>query len=100
MRTSGKRGPRVKRWKRDGEGGLPPAGLARLERALARMPRLRREIFLAVRFERMTLDEVARTQGIGARRAEEELARALAGLDRALRGRACLRQVRWLRWFR
>jgi DNA-directed RNA polymerase specialized sigma24 family protein len=71
-----------------------------MERALARMPPVRREIFRAVRFGGMNIEEAAQGQGIGTRRAGRELASAVAELDRALHRSAPSGFVRWLRRFR
>jgi RNA polymerase sigma-70 factor (ECF subfamily) len=69
----------------------------KLERALHRMPRLRREIFLAVRLGGSSLEEVAEAMGVSTRRAERELARALADLDRVRRGTPRRRRWPWPR---
>jgi RNA polymerase sigma-70 factor (ECF subfamily) len=69
----------------------------KLERALHRMPRLRREIFLAVRLGGSSLEEVAEAMGVSIRRAERELARALADLDRVRRGTPRRRRWPWPR---
>jgi RNA polymerase sigma-70 factor (ECF subfamily) len=68
---------------------------AKLDRALHRMPRLRREIFLAARLDGMDLAEIAKRTGVSVRRAERELARALVALDRELHAthRRSLRQL-------
>lgn len=68
------------------------ATLARLEAAVARMPRLQREIFLAIRLEDLSYDELAKCTGLTAREVEREFAKALEKLCRQM-------DVGKLRWW-
>jgi RNA polymerase sigma-70 factor (ECF subfamily) len=61
-----------------------PELLARLEAALSSLPRLRREIFLAVRLDARTYGEIARTTGLSTKQVERHVARAIAQIDRYL----------------
>jgi RNA polymerase sigma-70 factor (ECF subfamily) len=61
-----------------------PEVLARLEAALRSLPKLRREIFLAVRLDAMTYGEIARTTGLSVKQVEREVARAIPQIDRYL----------------
>jgi len=69
--------------------------LARLEAALLTLPRFTREVFLAHRLDDLSYAEIASRTGISVRRVERELARALYGLDRAMRGQPVPRK--WCR---
>lgn len=71
-----------------------------LERALARMSRLRRKIFLAVRLDGMDYEEVARRMGLSVRRVERELAKALRDLDAAGGRSSSLNRRRLWPWSR
>ncbi len=59
-----------------------PEILKRLDRAVRKLPRLRREIFLAVRLDDMSYVEIAERTGLSVRDVERELAKALATLVR------------------
>lgn len=59
--------------------------LDQLEAALIAMPRLRREIFLAVRLDAMTYDEVARITGLSAKAVERQMVRAISHIHHHLR---------------
>jgi len=59
--------------------------LARLEAALLSMPRLRREIFLAVRLDAMTYADVAHKTGLSVRAVEHQMARAIGHIGHHLR---------------
>ena len=72
--------------------------IARLDRALRRMPRIRREIFLAVRLDDMSYPEIAERTGLSVRQVEQQFAKGFMQLDAALRGRAPM--SRWRRLFR
>jgi RNA polymerase sigma-70 factor (ECF subfamily) len=61
--------------------------LRRLETALANMPRIQRQIFLAHRLDGMSFAEIARRTGLSQRQVERQMARALAKLDKQLEGR-------------
>jgi RNA polymerase sigma-70 factor (ECF subfamily) len=60
-----------------------PELLARLEAALQKLPRRRREIFLAVRKGDSSYAEIAERTGLSAKRVEREFARAMLQLHRA-----------------
>lgn len=59
--------------------------LESLEAALLTMPRLRREIFLAVRLDAMSYKDVARLTGLSVRAVERQMARAIAHIGDHLR---------------
>jgi len=74
-----------------------PDRLERLEAALLTMPRLRREIFLAVRLDAMTYEEVARITGLSVRAVERQMGRATAHIGYHLRHSAAPPPRRWWR---
>ena len=61
-----------------------PATLKRLERAVRKLPRLRREIFLAARLDDMDYVEIAERTGITVREVERHIARALLSIVRRM----------------
>ncbi|MEP9358748.1 sigma factor-like helix-turn-helix DNA-binding protein [Sphingomonas sp. KR3-1] len=61
-----------------------PITLKRLERAVRRLPRMQREIFLAARLDDMDYFEIAERTGLSVREVERELAQALASIDRRM----------------
>ena len=61
--------------------------LNRLEAALRAMPRIQREIFLAVRLDDMPYDEIARRTGLTVRQVERHFARSIYKLSKQMRGR-------------
>lgn len=71
---------------------------ARIEAALRRMPRVRREIFLAVRLDGMSSAEIARRTGLGEKQVRRQFARAIGEVTRAVVGPA--QPARWRRWLR
>lgn len=72
--------------------------LERLEAAFLAMPRLRREIFLAVRLDAMRYEDVARLTGLSVRAIERQMARAIAHIGYHLRhGEAPPPPRRW--WY-
>jgi RNA polymerase sigma factor (sigma-70 family) len=73
-----------------------PELLSRMEAALRAMPRIQREIFLAVRLDAMAYEEIARRTGLTVRQVEQHFARALYKLSKQMRGR---RLSWWERWF-
>lgn len=80
-------------------GAPDPELLARLETALLSMPKLRREIFLAVRLDAMTYDQIAKVTGLSVKAVEHQFARALCQLDYHLRhGEAPPHRHWWQRW--
>ena len=70
--------------------------LARMERALRRMPRLDREIFLAVRLDDMKYHDVAARTGLSVRQIERRVAWVISTLDRDLHGDPLVWWRRWL----
>jgi RNA polymerase sigma-70 factor (ECF subfamily) len=73
--------------------------LARLEAALLSMPKLRREIFLAVRLDAMSYDHIAKVTGLSVQAVERQLGRALSHLDYHLRHDGALPHRHWWqRW--
>jgi DNA-directed RNA polymerase specialized sigma24 family protein len=72
--------------------------LARLERALRRMPKVRREILLAIRFDDLSYPELAERTGLSAREVERQFANSLLCIHYALNRPA--RQPIWKRLFR
>lgn len=72
--------------------------LARLERAVRRMPRLQRDIFLAIRLDDLSYPEIAERTGLSVREVERHFANSLVSIARALdRPR---REPIWKRLFR
>ncbi|MBZ9648098.1 RNA polymerase subunit sigma [Sphingobium sp. 3R8] len=59
--------------------------LERLEAALLSMPRLRREIFLAVRLDAMSYADIADMTGLSVRTVERQMARAIVHIGHHLR---------------
>lgn len=72
--------------------------IARLEQALRRMPRLRREIFLAIRFDNLAYPEIAARTGLSVRQVERHFAKSLRHIVDEPDGRA--REAIWRRLFR
>jgi RNA polymerase sigma-70 factor (ECF subfamily) len=62
--------------------------IAGLEIGLQRMPRLRREIFLAHRLDNMPYEESAERTGLTVRRVERHVARSMLTLLETVDGRA------------
>ena len=61
-----------------------PETLKRMEGAVRKLPRLRREIFLAARLDDMSYVESAERTGLTVRDVERESARALGRLSRRM----------------
>lgn len=61
--------------------------IERLEAGLQRMPKLRREIFLAIRLDDMAYAEIAERTGLSAKQVERHFARSLVVLLDAFEGR-------------
>src|SRR3546814_7772009 len=57
--------------------------LRRMEKAMRRMPRLEREVFLAHRLDNMPYEEIASRTGLAIKDVERCIARVLCALDRA-----------------
>ena len=68
----------------------------RLEQAVLNMPRIQREIFLAIRFEGLSYEEIAGRTGLAPWKVERHFARALNKLVKQMEGR---RLTWWERWF-
>jgi RNA polymerase sigma factor (sigma-70 family) len=75
---------------------IDQARLRRIERAIERLPRMQREIFIAVRFHDLGYGEIARQTGLSERQIERYLARAVCNLFCALHGRR--RRHWWQLW--
>jgi RNA polymerase sigma-70 factor (ECF subfamily) len=61
--------------------------IERLEAGLQRMPKLRREIFLAVRVDGLSYAEIAARTGLSVQQVERHLAQSMLALRDALDGR-------------
>ena len=74
-----------------------PALIARLEDAVLRLPRIQRDIFLAVRLDALSYAEIAERTGLSTGQVERLFAKALGNFSRNLDdpARHC-----WRRWFR
>ena len=64
-----------------------PELLRRLEAALLHMPRIQREIFLAVRLDDMSYDEIAGRTGLTVKQVERHFARSIYKLSKQMGGR-------------
>lgn len=60
------------------------ATLKRMEGAVRRLPRLRREIFVAARLDDMSYVKIAKRTGLTVREVEREIARALVSISRRM----------------
>jgi RNA polymerase sigma factor (sigma-70 family) len=60
------------------------ATMKRLERAVGKLPRLQREIFLAARLDDMSYVEIAERTGLSVRQVERAIARALVSIARRM----------------
>ncbi|WP_066593600.1 sigma factor-like helix-turn-helix DNA-binding protein [Sphingomonas pruni] len=72
--------------------------LARLERAVRRMPRLQRDIFLAIRLDDMGYPEIAERTGLSEREVERHFAQSLISIARAFDEPRC--EPIWKQLFR
>lgn len=80
-------------------GAPDPELLVRLEAALLSMPKLRREIFLAVRLDAMSYDQIAKVTGLSVKAVECQMVRALRKLNYHLRhGEAPPHRHWWQKW--
>jgi RNA polymerase sigma factor (sigma-70 family) len=70
----------------------------RLERAMTRVPRTTREVFLAHRLDDMSYREIAERTGLSMREVERHMMRAIVAMDRSLNGPPLRWWERWLRW--
>jgi RNA polymerase sigma factor (sigma-70 family) len=66
--------------------------IERLESGLRRMPKMRREIFLALRLDELSYDEIAERTGLTVKQVERHVARSMMTLLEAIEGR---RPVAW-----
>jgi RNA polymerase sigma-70 factor (ECF subfamily) len=64
-----------------------PVTLKRIERAVRKLPRLQREIFLALRLDDLSYDEIAERTGLTAEQVEREFAKAMTNFMRRLDGK-------------
>ncbi|HEV7288856.1 sigma-70 region 4 domain-containing protein [Sphingomonas sp.] len=64
-----------------------PEILKRLEAKLQRMPKLQREIFLAIRLDDLSYAEIAERTGLSAEQVEQHFAQSMLALLDALDGR-------------
>ncbi len=64
-----------------------PEIIKRLEAALQRMPKLRREIFFAVRVDELSYAEIAERTGLSVQQVEWHFAQSMLALRDALDGR-------------
>jgi RNA polymerase sigma-70 factor (ECF subfamily) len=74
-----------------------PALLAQLEDAVLRLPRIQRDIFLAVRLDALRYAEIAERTGLTTGQVERLFAKALGNFCRNLDDPT---RHRWRRWFR
>lgn len=56
----------------------------RMQAEFSKLPKVTRQIFLAHRIDELSYAEIAARAGISVRRVEQEMARALLRIDRAL----------------
>ncbi|MGV3455851.1 sigma factor-like helix-turn-helix DNA-binding protein [Sphingomonas sp.] len=63
-----------------------PEIIERLEAGLQRMPKLRREIFLAVRVDELSYAEIAERTGLSVQQVERHFAQSMLALRDALDG--------------
>lgn len=61
--------------------------IERLEAGLQRMPKLRREIFLAIRLDDLSYAEIAERTGLSVKQVERHFARSMITLLKAFDGR-------------
>lgn len=61
-----------------------PERLRRIEAALLKLPKMDREILLAMRLDAMGVSEIARITGLSSRQVERRLGRAIRVLSREL----------------
>lgn len=73
-----------------------PELLRRLEEAIASMPRVQREIFLAHRLDDLSYAEIAQRTGLSVKQVERQMARAIYKLCKQMDGDPL---SWWERWF-
>ncbi len=71
-----------------------PETTRRIERAVRKLPRLQREIFLAARFDDLSYVEIAERTGLSVGQVEREIAKALVSIARRINRQ----QRRWWRF--
>lgn len=71
-----------------------PETTKRMERAVRKLPRLQRELFLAARLDDLSYLEIAERTGLSVGQVEREIAKALASIAR----RIARRPRRWWRF--
>lgn len=64
-----------------------PEIIERLEAGLRRMPKIRREIFLALRLDDLSYEEIAERTGLSVKQVERHVARSMLMLLDAVDGR-------------
>jgi RNA polymerase sigma factor (sigma-70 family) len=69
----------------------------RLERAMRKVPRATREVFLAHRLDDMSYSEIAERTGQSVRDVERHMTRAIIAIDRSLNQPPLRWWERWLR---
>jgi RNA polymerase sigma factor (sigma-70 family) len=70
--------------------------LRRLEMAVASLPRRQRYIFLAIRIDDLSYDEIAAQSGLTVRQVEQQFARALYKVFRQMEGEPLRWWERWI----
>lgn len=79
-------------------GKLPdPVAVAALDSALARLPKLERDVFLAMRVDHLTIEEIAARTWMSSEEARQIFVRAFGNLERNL---ANPRRCSWRLWLR
>lgn len=73
--------------------------IARLEIGLRRMPKLRREIFLAIRLDDLAYPEIAERTVLSVREVERQFAEGLLQLHEAIHGPAPVSWCRRVFWW-
>jgi DNA-directed RNA polymerase specialized sigma24 family protein len=74
-----------------------PQGIARMERALRKLPRVTQRVFLTMRFDRKCYADIASLTGLSVAQVEQHISTAIAHLDRHYHlGPECL--PRWRAW--
>ncbi|PCD02437.1 RNA polymerase subunit sigma [Sphingomonas spermidinifaciens] len=77
------------------EHGTQAEIIERLEAGLQRMPRLQREIFLAIRLDDLSYAEIAERTGLSVKQVERHFARCMMALIEAAEG--CPKRPWWKR---
>lgn len=72
-----------------------PEMLRRLEKAVASLPRIQREVFLAHRLDDMPYAEISRRTGLTIRQVERQMARAIYKLCKQMDGHPLSWRERW-----